>query len=198
MKKRTLTLVIALVLVAMCAVGGTLAWLMDTDTVTNTFTVGNVDISLTESDADGDGNNKANSYKMIPGNTITKDPKVTVTAGSEDCYLFVKVEKSQSPKFDDFMTYTIADGWEALTGVSGVYCRIVETPTVDQQFHVLKNDEVTVLNTVTKEMMDGLNGNALPTLTIKAYAIQRAGLTDQNDDSAVDANDAWILVNSAE
>lgn len=65
MKKRTLTLVIALVLVAVCAVGGTLAWLMDTDTVTNTFTVGNVDISLTESDADGDGNNKANSYKMI-------------------------------------------------------------------------------------------------------------------------------------
>lgn len=197
MKKRTLTLVIALVLVAMCAVGGTLAWLTDTDTVTNTFTVGNVDISLTESDADGDGNNKANSYKMIPGNTITKDPKVTVTAGSEDCYLFVEITKSNN--FDDFMTSSVAEGWELLEreGLVDVYWR---NASGGQNFDVLSGNEVLVKNTVTKDDMDALNNgsSALPTLTIKAYAIQSAGLTDQNGDNTVDAKDAWSLVNPAE
>lgn len=197
MKKRTLTLVIALVLVAMCAVGGTLAWLTDTDTVTNTFTVGNVDISLTESDADGDGNNKANSYKMIPGNTITKDPKVTVTAGSEDCYLFVEITKSNN--FDDFMTSSVAEGWELLEreGLVDVYWR---NASGGQNFYVLSGNEVLVKNTVTKDDMDALNNgsSALPTLTIKAYAIQSAGLTDQNGDNTVDAKDAWSLVNPAE
>ena len=86
MKKRTLALILALVLVFGAAVGGTIAYLTDTtDPVTNTFTVGKVDITLTETfntDTDNDGTNDAWKAQLIPGTTYAKDPVVTVTANS--------------------------------------------------------------------------------------------------------------------
>ena len=169
MKKKIALSIAAIALVICCAVGGTLAWLTDkTGPVVNTFTVGNIDITLAET--------TGNSYKMVPGNTITKDPKVTVEGGSEDCWLFVKVEKSN---FDNFMTYTIDSGWTALTGVDGVYYREVAASTTDQAFAVLTGNQVTVKDTVTKADMDGLtsSGATLPTLTFTAYAVQKAGFT---------------------
>lgn len=172
MKKKTFVLLLALVLIAGAAVGGTLAWLTDTtDEVTNTFTTSDIDITLTESD-DLD-------LKMVPGCTIEKDPKVTVLKDSEKCYLFVKIEKSSN--FDSFMTYTVAAGWTPLNdtnndGVAddGVYYREVNTSTTDQVFVVLKDNQVAVKGTVTKADMEALNVNGAvkPTLTFTAYAVQ--------------------------
>ena len=168
MKKKGWLSVVALVLVLCCAVGGTLAWLTDkTDPVTNTFTVGDIDIDLTESDH--------LDLKMIPGKTITKDPKVTVKAGSEACWLFVKVEKSAN--FADFLTCDMAEGWTALTGVDGVFWREVGAVTADTFFEVLKGNKVTVQNTVTKEMLQGVK-NGGPTMTFTAYAVQKEGFDD--------------------
>ncbi|MEI3142371.1 MAG: TasA family protein [Oscillospiraceae bacterium] len=104
MKKKTLALVLALTLLVAGVVGGTLAWLTDqTAEVKNTFTVGDINIGLTETTTD---------YKMVPGNTIAKDPTVTVKANSEACWLFVKVTESEN--LDTFITYAIAEGWTAL------------------------------------------------------------------------------------
>lgn len=165
MKKKSLALVLALAMIVVCVVGGTLAWLIDkTDPVTNTFTYGDIDITLAET--------TGTSYKMIPGYTIDKNPKVTVLAGSEKCFLFVKVDKSAN--FDKFMTYTIATDWTALTGVDGVYYRIVDASATNQEFGVLKDDQVIVKDNVTKADMDGLKANVAtqPTLTFTAYACQ--------------------------
>ena len=105
MKKRTMALLAAVLLVVGVAIGGTLAWLTaKSDTVTNTFTTSDINITLTES--------TGQEYKMVPGMDIAKNPKVTVATESEDCYLFVKLEKSTDPKFDDYMTYVVADGIE--------------------------------------------------------------------------------------
>ena len=173
MKKKGWLSVVALVLVLCCAVGGTLAWLTDTtDPVTNTFTVGDIDIDLAESDG--------LDLKMIPGRTITKDPKVTVKAGSEACWLFVKVERSAN--FADFLTYEMAEGWTALDGEDGVFWREVGAVTADTFFEVLKGNKVTVQNTVTKEMLQGVK-NGGPTMTFTAYAVQKEGITT--------AADAW-------
>ncbi len=89
--------VLALTLCAIALVGasvmGTMAYLTDNDTVTNTFTVGNVDITLDETDVDeygvqdGETRVKTNKYKLLPGHEYTKDPTVTVVAGSEDAYV---------------------------------------------------------------------------------------------------------------
>lgn len=173
MKKKVLSIV-AVVLVLCCAIGGTLAWLTDkTDPVVNTFTVGDINIELTESEN--------LNLKMVPGNTITKDPKVTVKANSEACWLFVKVEESAN--FDNFMTYAMADGWTTLPDVAGVYYREVAATTAATDFSVLKGDSVSVKDTVTKADLNALTQNTFPTLTFTAYAVQK--------DNVADAATAW-------
>lgn len=163
--KKKLTTVLAIVLVVALSVAGTYAYLTDqTAAIKNTFTVGNVDIDLAET---------TTNYKMVPGNTIKKDPQVTVTANSEDSYVFVKVEKSSN--FDSFMTYAIADGWKALDDVDGVYYRVYSSVATDTIYAVLKDNKVTVKSDVTKAMMDGLTEATYPTLTFTAYACQSAG-----------------------
>ena len=170
MKKRTLAVLIAAIMVVACAVGGTLAWLKSqTQEVVNTFTAGDINITLAET---------TSNYKMVPGNDIAKDPKVTVKAGSEACWLFVKIEKSTN--FDSFMTYTVANGWTALgEAYPGVYYRTVAASTADTAFDVLANNKVTVKDSVTKSMMDEItNGTAnAPTLTFTAYAVQSSGFS---------------------
>ena len=181
--KKTLITILATVLVCCCVAGGTLAWLMDsTKTVTNTFTVGNVDIELKETDAGGNILNATEtaqnaSFKMVPGNTIKKDPKITVKANSEASWLFVKVEESST--LDTYITWVIADGWTELE--SGVYYRdAAATTNADAEpISILKGDSVTVNNGVTKAQMDALNeaGATQPTLSFTAYAVQKANLT---------------------
>lgn len=181
MKKRTLTLVVALVLVSVMAVGGTLAWLTaQTQTVTNTFTVGDINIDLAETNVDGESALE-NSYKMVPGNTIDKDPKVTVKAGSETCYLFVKVKESGT--LDTYITYGIAGGWTALDSVTGVYYRTVMASDSDQIFDILDGNKVTVNAEVTKADMEALKaaGAEQPTLAFMAAAVQTANIDNVND-----------------
>ena len=176
MKKKALALVLALTLLVAGVVGGTLAWLTDqTAEVKNTFTVGDINIGLTETTTD---------YKMVPGNTIAKDPTVTVKANSEACWLFVKVTESADLK--DFITYAIAEGWTALPGVDGVYYREVPASAADQTFSVLAGDAVTVKSDVTRTMLETAKTDA-PTLTFQAYAIQK--------DHFATADAAWAKVN---
>jgi hypothetical protein len=164
MKKKTVALLLAIVLVVGCAVGGTVAWLTQTTgSIVNTFTVGNIGITLTEA---------ATNFKMVPGQPITKDPKVTVAGGSEACWLFIKMEKSTN--LDTYISYTIDSGWTQLTDVDGVWYRAVPATSTDTPFDVLTGNTVTVKDSVTKDMMDTL-GTALPTMTFTAYAVQRAG-----------------------
>ena len=172
---KPLTLCCALLLVA-AGVFGTLAYLTGTDTVNNTFTVGNVKITLDEAKVNTDGTPvegadrvNTNEYHLLPGHTYTKDPTVTVKANSEACWLFVQVTESTNLK--DFITYAIAEGWTALPSVDGVYYREVSASDADQTFPVLAGNAVTVKNTVTKEMLTAKDF-ANPTLTFKA--IQKA------------------------
>ncbi len=162
MKKKGLAMVLALVLLAVCAVSGTLAWLTaKSDTVVNTFTTSDIKVELTETNE---------TYKMVPGYDIHKDPKAKVLAGSEECFLFVKLEKSQN--FDTFLTYEMAEGWTLVPSETNVYFRKVLTADIGTAYSVLKGDQVTVRGEVTKAMMDGLTTETLPKLTVTAYASQ--------------------------
>lgn len=172
---KTFALVVVMMLVIGCTIGGTIAWLTaKTDPVVNTFTVGDINITLAET---------TRNFKMVPGNTISKDPKVTVLKDSEACWLFVKIEKSAN--LDSFITYSIADGWTALSGADGVYYREVNATTQDTGFDVLAGNQVTVKDAVTKAMMNELqkDGATQPTLTFTAYAVQK--------DNIADAATAW-------
>lgn len=180
---KTLVALLSLVLLLGCSLGGTLAWLSDsTDPVINTFTVGDIKIELTETERE---------YKIVPGVNIAKDPKVTVEANSEACWLFVKVDEANWPEFKESdgttlkVKYTIAGGWEELEGVTGVYYRRVNASTDDQTFPVLAGDKVTVSSTLTKGEVQGIGtGENAPTLTFTAYAVQQEG---------VDIQEAWNI-----
>ena len=186
LSRKALVVLSLMMVLAVAAVGGTIAWLTDTtETVTNTFTTSDIDITLTETGVTSSDGAMVNSYKMVPGYTITKDPTVHVLANSEKCYLFVKVEKSTN--FNSFLSYTMADGWTELPEVAGVYYRTVESKTTNQDFAVIKDNTVTVLSTVTKEAMNKLTTDSYPTLKVTAYATQYM----KNNTESFTAADAW-------
>ena len=130
--KKTLTLILAFALVIAMSVAGTVAYLTSQDSVTNTFTVGKVAITLDEAKVDANGaavtpaeRVDTNSYKLIPGHTYIKDPIIHVDASSEKCWLFVKVVNGISA-IEDSTNNTIAaqlaaNGWSAVNGAANVY-----------------------------------------------------------------------------
>ena len=107
-KSKALLLTLCAVLLVTASVLGTMAFLTSTASVENTFTVGSVKITLDEAKVNGEGKPinangqvvtdlaaaervKANSYKLMPGHTYTKDPTIHVDAASEDCFIRAKV-----------------------------------------------------------------------------------------------------------
>lgn len=190
---KALVVLMALV-VLLGAIGGTLAWLVDrTDPVVNTFTYGDINIDLEETPTpDDDDDPDTNEYEMLPGEDITKDPKVTVNTDSKASWLFVKLEKSAN--FDDFMEYEIADGWTQLkdaqgNDIEGVYYREVdEVIGEDVVYEVIKENKVHVKESVTKEMLNALDPEGedatYPTLTVTAYAVQKSGFEPEISEGA--------------
>ena len=188
---------VAVILAILCTIGGTLAWIVSVpDPVVNTFTYGEIEITLEETDSPIDEENDPedqNTYMMAPGVEIDKDPTVTVKAGSEACWLFVKLDESDN--FDDFMEYAIADGWAPLTGEEGVYYRKVEASDKDEVFGVLKDNKVSVLDAVTDEMLNTLDETTYPTLNITAYAVQYMGFEPEDENNPYPAAlRAWSVI----
>lgn len=169
--KRSVALLVVLTLLVGGVIGGTIAFLTTkTETVENTFTVGDINITLEET---------TEEYKVVPGATIEKDPTVTVKADSEKCYLFVKVEEEN---WSEKLAYEIADGWTKLDGETGVYYRVVDAADTDAEFAVLKDDQVEASEDLTKTELEAM-GKAAPKLSFTAYAVQF--------DNVDDAQAAW-------
>lgn len=178
---KTLALVVVMMLVIGCTIGGTIAWLTDsTEEVKNTFTTSDIDITLTETwntDSDGNGTTDSWSAQMIPGYTYAKDPKVTVSGDSVDCYLFVKFEENNSPS--TYLTYTStltkANGWTHGTGEDGdkiptnVWYRKVMASDTTKYWELLQDNTISVKDTVTKTNMQAA---AQAELVYTAYASQ--------------------------
>lgn len=190
---------LSVILVLLVGVAGTLAYLqVKTGSVQNTFAPSNIDLTLAETATEG-GSTTANTYKMIPGVKIDKDPKVTVKADI-DCYVFVEV--TETTNFDTYMTYAIASGWKLFNTTSGAVTEIAADADLDgtyvlfrevsadvakdgEEFGVLAGNQVMVPYTVTKTQMNELynaDGTVItanqPKLTFTAYAIQKAGFED--------------------
>lgn len=175
-------LIAAIVLVIGCTAGGTVAWLVSKPKpIVNVFTVGNINAELAETKT---------AFKIVPGVNIAKDPVATVKAKSEDCYLFVQLTEANWPTFTEAdnttrkVEYKIADDWTKLE--DGVYYRVVTKQDTDQSFPVLKDNQVTVSSTLTKEEANAITGT--PKLTVAVYAVQKEGM------GSVDK--AWAAANA--
>lgn len=198
--KKALLLVLCAILLVGATVAGTVAYLTSTTkTVENTFSVGQVNITLAETKVDVYGvkltgnaagtTNQGQAYKMLPGHEYVKDPTITVTSGSEPCWLFVKVENGISAY--EATTNTIAsqltaNGWTVVSGQSNVYYHAVvdareaaQTVKVFEKFVIADNAEnVTGWSSVTSENTK---------VSVTAYAIQSDGFAD--------AATAWDALN---
>lgn len=210
MKKKLVAVALATIIAVMAVAGASLAWLQETTTpITNTFTEGKVDIELYEHIYDPTTQDLTattttsgvDNYKMVPGDVLPKDPTVAVVAGSEACWLFVKVEKIND--VDTFLTYEIAAGWTKLSETSDangnetvVIYRSVTAADASSgvSYSVLDDNKVTVNTTVEMSHMNNLtSSDKRPQLTFTAYAIQNANIADSNaSGSAVD--EAWALI----
>lgn len=204
-RNRRIALTACLMIAVMVAsIGGTLAWLTDqTGPVTNTFTVGDINIDLYETETDESTQHvtERGNLKIVPNNDIFKNPTVEVEANSEACWLFVKVEEENWPDYTIStdsnskrkVDYSIADGWSILTtnadGTTKVYYRAVNATTDDVTFKVLANDKVTVSNTLTKNELNQIgSGDNAPKLIFYAYAVQSDTLT---------VHEAWKQIDSS-
>ena len=192
MKKKlfkTLGIIACAVLLIGGSIAGTYAYLTSTATTQNTFTVGNVTITMDETAVDAYGEaidgaarttTQAEPYKLIPGRTYIKDPIIHVDADSEACWLFVKIEDGISGIQD---TKTIAtqladNGWIALgNGTVGVYYHqdIAQAGANVTVFEYFK-----VLGTVANNALTACAGQSI---VVTAYAIQADGFGT--------AYDAW-------
>ena len=200
MKKKILALTLVFALALALGIGGTVAWLTaQTSPVVNTFTVGDINITLAETGT----TNNAKNYTFVPGDTLAKDPKVTVTAGSEDCYLFVKVEEANNTATGltgKVINWSVDAGtdpastWVPVPEHDGYWYRTVPAVAANTteenlpSFDVLKDNQVTVNEEVTKDMVTGLTANK-PTITVTAAAVQK--------DNVNTVADAWVKMPTA-
>ena len=187
--KKKLTMALALVLIIAMAVAGTYAYLTSQATVSNTFTIGKIQITLDEAKVDENGKPVAgaarvvsNAYKLMPGHEYTKDPTIHVKAGSEACWLFVKVD-DELAAIEDATTIAnqiTGNGWTALAGQTGVYYK--------EQAAVTADTDVAVFSTLKiKGDVADITGYENATIDVTAYAIQKDGLAT--------AAAAWAALN---
>ena len=190
------------VLVAVASVLGTLAYLTSTDTVKNTFTVGKVNITLDEAEVDMNGvavtpakRVKKNEYKLMPGHTYTKDPMVTVLAGSEPSYIKMTVTFSKANELDAIFAPTGADLTSIFKGYDSAnwiakgntkdaaantrtyefwYKETVGAPTADVALDALF-DSITIPGEITQAQLETIKDM---TITVTAYAIQADGFAN--------------------
>lgn len=181
--RKVLLLACSAVLLVCLSVGATLAYLTSNATVTNTFSVGNVAITMDEADVDDSTVNAdrdtANSYKLLPGHKYTKDPTIHVAAGSEDCWLFVKVTNEiaaiEAPSEDTKGGYkTIAEqmaanSWTVIDATNGIYGRNATNKANDS---VVVFSQFKVNGTVDNNTLAAYDGK---TIVVKAYAVQADG-----------------------
>jgi len=120
--KKLLALGLAVMMMVAASVVGTIAYLTGKDTVVNTFTVGKVNILLDEAKVDQNGTPiggrvDSNDYKLIPGQTYTKDPTMWMVEYSEPSYLrmMVTITKFSDVKAvfgEDFLPENYVQGWD--------------------------------------------------------------------------------------
>ena len=207
MKKKALLTILCLVLVVTASVLGTLAYLTDTDSAVNTFTIGQVDIALDEADVDedgklivdGEGNPvdrvKGNEYHLIPGQTYIKDPTITVKKDSEESYVRMMVTITCAKELDAIFAPNGAD----LAAIFGGYdpalwvytdAKVDETDntiTYEFRYHetVAGGTEDIKLDALfdTFTLPGEISGEELKTIqdlkiTVTGHAIQAAGFDD--------------------
>lgn len=215
--RRALLLVASAVLLVCVSVGATLAFLTDdTAVVTNTFSVGNVKITLDEAHVDlygvvveGERRTK-NDYKLIPGHEYTKDPTIHIIDGSENCFVFVRVVDGIADiQADKTIAAQMAElGWKALpTDLKDAKGDPIDATNIYyKEAAVAAGTDVKVFEKFKLKGDADVAAVAGKTITVQAYAVQADGFNGSAtaayaaapctwNANATDANDVLATTN---
>lgn len=216
---RTLVLCLAIALSAALAIGGTMAYFTDEDTVKNTFVVGeNVDITLDESKVTKDGDEyiadpetrvDENTYEGIyPGAVMPKDPTVSMGASSNAAYVRAKVtvggganwlhlygneDPAAQENFMALIHNTLGEGW-TITGTEVKDSDVVVTILYETRLEAGEQtspvfEEVVFSADVDQDNVDLFNGSFQ--IDVVAEAIQARGFDTATEGfAAFDAENA--------
>ena len=190
-------LVLCAIALVVTSVFATLAYMTSTKSITNTFTVGDVEITLVETKVNSLGQpvdaqdkvvgtegageavttNSGNEYKLLPGRTYTKDPTIALTADSENAWFICKIDNGLG---ENITLSDLGTGWSAIDGKAGYYAyqSVVaygdEVPAVFSSF--------TLKPTLDSDAIAALKSEEI---VITAYAVQADGI--ENIAAAYDA-----------
>jgi len=178
--KKILTLVACLSLIASLAVGGSIAYLTATDTKTNTFTLGNVNIAIDE--------NEFQDTSIMPGIAVDKKVQINNT-GDNDAWVWMSIKVApEALKNAVTLTFTNEEAWDSTTanGVhlyknkvtaknnTGIYLQSVAlADNID-----IAGDKLVKWENGTSTEIGNLEDLKKITVTVKAYAIQAEGFSD--------------------
>ena len=218
-KSKKSMLLISLALILSVALFGTLAYLTSEAKVTNTFTVGDVQLTLDEAKVDLNGKPvqgadrvTGNTYKLIPGKTYVKDPTVTVKAGSEEAYVRMLVTVNCADKLDEIFgalgtsVISIFDGIDEDKWAYAGETRKDNTITYEFRYKTAVSgaaendvkldalfDTITVPGLINNDQLKALNDGKFE-IVVVAQAIQKEGFDKQ--DAAWEAFAAQTAYNS--
>lgn len=206
-KKRFVAILLCVTLVALAAIGATFAYLTDTKTVNNTFTMGNVAIKLDETNVNDPTGARvtSNAYNVYPGAVVTKDPIVHNT-GKNAAYIRATVNVSNwmnlcaayypesgfeftKPGYEkslELLVGTLGEGWSVVGVTRGDTFTLGQ---IDAKF-ILKYDgklaagenTTAMFQTVTIPAgIDNANTDSFKEVKVVAQAIQADGFNTWED-----------------
>lgn len=219
----TKNMVAGLSLCGVLAMGAIAAYFTDTDTVSNKFIVGKIDIDLTEPtwdsypDEDGDGVPDI-AESITPNKEIAKDPTIT-NIGENDAYIFAKVcvpygnlETAQNDGTtnpatkSELFSYTPENGWLEINieedAENGVIIHTYaytnendEMTPVEKDASILLFSSVRLANVLNDSQSSIALEKTMRQLDVFAYGIQTADLLTNEGEETKDAVSVWNILN---
>lgn len=187
MKKKVTAIALAVCILAVAVIGATMAYFTDTDSKSNTFTFGKVDIDLTEESIEDKekgvkagtvGTDGGITYPgVLPGLVYSKIPTVTVKQDSLPAYVVITATVPTIYDWEGLFNYKIdsAFDWDSKpVGANTVYYFYAKDP-VQPGKSVTPFTEVKINPALTQNDVKNL-----PTfnVVVNAYGIQKDGFDD--------------------
>lgn len=199
-------IITAIILALVLIIGGIVAYFTDTDTATNTFTLGSIDIEVVEENW-----NENNAKNIVPLQSITKDPKIE-NKGKSSAYVFAEVvvpyvnatlEGETEASDIDLFEYEVKTGWvqvgsavkkEADKTNTYIYAYVGTTNTDTMEALAASASTPTLFDSIKMKNVhestpeSSTIQNSTKVVDVKGYGIQSEGL------NVTAPADVWALV----
>ena len=224
---KVVVLLLAVVLLIGCVAGGTLAYLMaNTNTVTNTFVIGEIGTLTLKENGVAVEDNDTRTFTIVPGNNLTKNVTVSYSYADDNTdkkddvkvYVFVKVETTGwsvsnntsyiikgivknaevAEETKELLSWSIASDWTYLTTEDNaiVYYRSLD-PTDNDTTNDALDEAIVIAEDGKITVSNAITKDNINTIATAAGDITFTAYAIQQDTFA-DASAAWAVAKKAQ